>query len=182
MNTKGNVSLRKMDGCIPFGLEMDVKPYCTTDGAGAGVCITFGLWGFWFGQHTPTRCALKFLAFMCSTAPRISLFTVVENTTLELVGVVSHSGTLKSGHYVAFVKRAGHEAVPVEGETTDNETALEEVVGSVEGMVLVEQAPKTPPPLRVEQWYYVSDTQVSMVSVSKVLACEAYVLIYARRT
>ena len=33
VSSKGTVSLRKLDGCIPFGLEMDVKPYCTPDGA-----------------------------------------------------------------------------------------------------------------------------------------------------
>ena len=33
VSAKGTASLRKLDGCIPFGLEMDVKQYCTPDGA-----------------------------------------------------------------------------------------------------------------------------------------------------
>lgn len=105
-----------------------------------------------------------------------------ECTALELVGVVSHSGTLKSGHYVAYVKRvqaAAREKTP--GETS----STEEVVKLVEAVTLEERegsaAAAEGPAERVEQWFYVSDTHVNRVSVAQVLACEAYVLIYARR-
>lgn len=103
-----------------------------------------------------------------------------EGTTLDLVGVVSHSGTLKSGHYVAYVKRVGVAAPEGTGTEAASEAAsVEDVTDAVEAVTLEEQA--ADPAQRVEQWYYVSDTNVNKVSVAKVLACEAYVLFYAKR-
>lgn len=120
---------------------------------------------------------------------------VGERTTLELVGVVSHSGMLKSGHYVAYVKRVGHvvERNEAAEETAAEETAAEETAAEedtdkvvTDGMQAVSledhvDGESATPAERVEQWYYVSDTHVNKVSVAQVLACEAYVLFYARQ-
>ncbi|CAG9530968.1 unnamed protein product, partial [Cercopithifilaria johnstoni] len=94
----------------------------------------------------------------------------------SLYGVVSHSGDLSSGHYVAFIKnrypssqteRFFYEAAnlsPPDSVTACSVSELKEVIeGPCDG-----------------EWYYASDMRVSSVSETRVLAAEAYVLFYER--
>ncbi|XP_016506373.1 ubiquitin carboxyl-terminal hydrolase 2-like [Nicotiana tabacum] len=66
----------------------------------------------------------------------------------RLIGVVEHSGTMRGGHYVAYVRGAPK----ITGK--DKNTAEDFV------------------------WYYASDAYVREVSLEEVLGCEAYILFY----
>lgn len=67
-----------------------------------------------------------------------------------LVGVVEHSGTMRGGHYVAYVR----------GGERSRGKAENEKIGHV--------------------WYYASDAHVRVVSLDEVLHCEAYILFYEK--
>ncbi|XP_056355541.1 ubiquitin carboxyl-terminal hydrolase 16 isoform X4 [Oenanthe melanoleuca] len=79
----------------------------------------------------------------------------------SLYGVVEHSGTMRSGHYTAYVKmRAMNNHLSdlvLRGQSQASE--MEPVKG---------------------QWFHISDTHVQPVSVSKVLSSQAYLLFYER--
>ncbi|VDK77684.1 unnamed protein product [Litomosoides sigmodontis] len=94
----------------------------------------------------------------------------------SLYGVVSHSGDLSSGHYVAYIKnrypssqteKFFYEAanlLPPNSITTCSASELKEVIeGPCDG-----------------EWYYASDMRVNSVPESRVFAAEAYVLFYER--
>ncbi|XP_068441055.1 ubiquitin carboxyl-terminal hydrolase 16 isoform X2 [Clinocottus analis] len=73
----------------------------------------------------------------------------------SLYGIVEHSGTMRSGHYTAYVK-----VRPECHNTSSNGfTAVEPPRGS---------------------WFHISDTSVQPVSQSKVQSCQAYLLFYER--
>ncbi|MBA0765466.1 hypothetical protein Gotri_014661 [Gossypium trilobum] len=73
-----------------------------------------------------------------------------DNCNYSLVGVVEHSGTMRGGHYIAYVRG---------GEKRKGTTGID-YVGS--------------------QWYYVSDQHVRQASIEEVLRCEAYILFYEK--
>ncbi|CAL0320428.1 unnamed protein product [Lupinus luteus] len=73
-----------------------------------------------------------------------------ENYEYNLVGVVEHSGSMRGGHYVAYV-RGGQR----NGGKADKE---------VEGFT----------------WYHASDAYVREASFNEVLRCEAYILFYEK--
>ncbi|XP_053792058.1 ubiquitin carboxyl-terminal hydrolase 16 isoform X2 [Vidua chalybeata] len=79
----------------------------------------------------------------------------------SLYGVVEHSGTMRSGHYTAYVK-------------------MRAMNNHLSDLVLrgQSQASKTEPVKG--QWFHISDTHVQPVSVSKVLSSQAYLLFYER--
>lgn len=76
----------------------------------------------------------------------------------SLYGVVEHSGTMRSGHYTAYVK-----VRPECSKTSSNGLAAQ---GDAE------------PPRG--SWFHISDTSVQPVSESKVQGCQAYLLFYER--
>lgn len=80
----------------------------------------------------------------------------------SLYGVVEHSGTMRSGHYTAYVK------------TRTLNSQLSELV--LHGKVQPTSEPESPK----GQWFHVSDTHVQAVSISKVLNSQAYLLFYER--
>ncbi|XP_068036864.1 ubiquitin carboxyl-terminal hydrolase 16 isoform X7 [Anomalospiza imberbis] len=77
----------------------------------------------------------------------------------SLYGVVEHSGTMRSGHYTAYVK-------------------MRAMNNHLSDLILrgKSQASKTEPVKG--QWFHISDTHVQPVSVSKVLSSQAYLLFY----
>ncbi|VDM38115.1 unnamed protein product [Toxocara canis] len=96
----------------------------------------------------------------------------------SLYGVVSHSGDLSGGHYVAYVRSrpqsrcaqkfffqaansSQQQSHPSNGNCDDESQSSE--TSQSEG-----------------EWYYASDTRVSVVPESRVLAAEAYILFYER--
>uniref|UniRef100_A0A8C4IEP1 Ubiquitin carboxyl-terminal hydrolase 16 n=1 Tax=Dicentrarchus labrax TaxID=13489 RepID=A0A8C4IEP1_DICLA len=76
----------------------------------------------------------------------------------SLYGIVEHSGTMRSGHYTAYVK-----VRPEYPKPSSNGLAAE---GDA-------QPPRG-------SWFHISDTSVQPVSESKVQSCQAYLLFYER--
>ncbi|KAL1807171.1 hypothetical protein ACET3Z_030239 [Daucus carota] len=66
----------------------------------------------------------------------------------RLLGVVEHLGTIRGGHYVAYI-RGGLKSMEIEKANSDDYT-----------------------------WYHASDTYIRQVSFEEVLRCEAYILFY----
>ncbi|KAJ8391463.1 hypothetical protein AAFF_G00089370 [Aldrovandia affinis] len=76
----------------------------------------------------------------------------------SLYGIVEHSGTMRSGHYTAYVKaRPSTLTTSLNGPTAQGES--EALQGS---------------------WYHVSDTSVQLVPETKVQSSQAYLLFYER--
>ncbi|CAK7328449.1 unnamed protein product [Dovyalis caffra] len=73
-----------------------------------------------------------------------------ESYVYRLLGVVEHLGTMRGGHYIAYVR----------GDERSKGKAHKEHGGSV--------------------WYYTSDTHVREVSLEEVLRCDAYLLFYEK--
>ncbi|KAE8295105.1 Ubiquitin carboxyl-terminal hydrolase 16 [Larimichthys crocea] len=76
----------------------------------------------------------------------------------SLYGIVEHSGTMRSGHYTAYVK-----VRPECPKHSSNGHAAEGDAGQPRG-----------------SWFHISDTSVQPVSESKVQSCQAYLLFYER--
>ncbi|KAM9733245.1 ubiquitin carboxyl-terminal hydrolase 16 [Menidia menidia] len=75
----------------------------------------------------------------------------------SLYGIVEHSGTMRSGHYTAYVK-----VRPESPKAPSNKLSTQDDVE---------------PPGR---WFHISDTSVQPASESKVQSCQAYLLFYER--
>ncbi|XWS35136.1 hypothetical protein CRYUN_Cryun21dG0100300 [Craigia yunnanensis] len=73
-----------------------------------------------------------------------------ENCIYHLAGVVEHSGTMRGGHYIAYVRGGDKRKGKAEAEHVSS------------------------------PWYYVSDHYVRHVSLEEVLRCEAYILFYEK--
>ncbi|XP_075450039.1 ubiquitin carboxyl-terminal hydrolase 16 isoform X2 [Ascaphus truei] len=80
----------------------------------------------------------------------------------SLYGVIEHSGTMRSGHYTAYVKLRN--PCP---------RLCEMVLGGVIPEVSNGEPAKG-------HWYHISDTHVQAVPVTKVLSSQAYLLFYER--
>ncbi|KAK7882955.1 hypothetical protein WMY93_029129 [Mugilogobius chulae] len=76
----------------------------------------------------------------------------------SLYGIVEHSGTMRSGHYTAYVKVRPRRA---KSESNSN---------SAQGDTEPSQG----------SWFHISDTSVQPVSEAKALSCQAYLLFYER--
>lgn len=76
----------------------------------------------------------------------------------SLYGIVEHSGTMRSGHYTAYVK------------------ARPQVTASLSNGVGAEGDAEPPR----GSWFHISDTSVQPVTESKVQSCQAYLLFYER--
>ncbi|KAM4905474.1 ubiquitin carboxyl-terminal hydrolase 16 isoform 2-T3 [Sylvia borin] len=79
----------------------------------------------------------------------------------SLYGVVEHSGTMRSGHYTAYVK-------------------MRAMNNHLSDLVLRGQSPALETEPVKGQWFHISDHHVQPVSVSKVLSSQAYLLFYER--
>ncbi|KAL1371063.1 hypothetical protein HN51_001297 [Arachis hypogaea] len=78
-------------------------------------------------------------------------FVAEENYEYHLVGVVEHSGSMRGGHYVAYVR--GGQRNRGKADNNENESST---------------------------WYHASDAYVREVSLNEVLRCEAYILFYEK--
>ncbi|XP_042313062.1 ubiquitin carboxyl-terminal hydrolase 16 [Sceloporus undulatus] len=81
-----------------------------------------------------------------------------------LYGIVEHSGTMRSGHYTAYVK------------TRATANQLSDLV--LHGRIQQTDTEETES--AKGQWFHISDTQVKAVPISKVLNAQAYLLFYER--
>uniref|UniRef100_A0A3P9JQN2 Ubiquitin carboxyl-terminal hydrolase 16 n=1 Tax=Oryzias latipes TaxID=8090 RepID=A0A3P9JQN2_ORYLA len=106
--------------------------------------------------HFPLTLDLApYCAAKCKTNINVSSYKEDTGVLYSLYGVVEHSGTMRSGHYTAYVKvRPNHYKTLSNGLSTE-----EPSIGS---------------------WFHISDTNVQPVSESKVQSCQAYLLFYER--
>ncbi|NXK21101.1 UBP45 hydrolase, partial [Arenaria interpres] len=82
----------------------------------------------------------------------------------SLYGIVEHSGSMRGGHYAAYVKvRTPSKKLLEHISATKSVLGLKEAMGASAG-----------------QWVYVSDAHVQMVPESRVLNAQAYLLFYER--
>lgn len=82
----------------------------------------------------------------------VNIYRCIEENKYEyrLIGVVEHIGTMRGGHYVAFVRG---------GEKTGRNVDREHVRST---------------------WFHASDAYVRQTSLEEVLRCEAYILFYEK--
>ncbi|KAM4795624.1 ubiquitin carboxyl-terminal hydrolase 16 [Rhinophrynus dorsalis] len=80
----------------------------------------------------------------------------------SLYGVIEHSGTMRSGHYTAYVK-----------SRSPNPKLCDMVLRGV-----IPQVSSIEPTRG--HWYHISDSHVQAVSIAKVLSSQAYLLFYER--
>jgi ubiquitin carboxyl-terminal hydrolase 16/45 len=106
----------------------------------------------------------------------------------SLYGVVEHSGKLNSGHYVAFVK-AGQQTGKNNGRKFLGQHRLCHLNkmlqfylnnSSSEEKDVKNETINDINDHSNDKWFYVSDSQVNEVTVSRVLKCQAYILFYER--
>lgn len=81
-----------------------------------------------------------------------------------LYGVVEHSGSMRGGHYTAYVK-----------VRTPSRKLLEHITGKKNVPGLKEADSES-----ASQWVHVSDTYVQVVPESRALSAQAYLLFYER--
>lgn len=93
-------------------------------------------------------------------APAGALPPDVAARRYSLHGVVEHMGSMRGGHYVAYVRRDA--AVKKKKKKSD---------GDDDGAAT---------PTTTTSWYRASDSHVAGVSEADVLGCEAYILLYGR--
>jgi len=125
----------------------------------------------------------------------------------SLYGVVEHSGTLRSGHYTAYVKLQSSETTssqcleflqslsPSQMSVNQLVTKLRSVSvsskhhhqhqrndGESEFLTDVSDEQRQPCASLASdgRWFHISDTSVSQVKLTSVLHCQAYILFYER--
>uniref|UniRef100_A0A672LA20 Ubiquitin carboxyl-terminal hydrolase n=1 Tax=Sinocyclocheilus grahami TaxID=75366 RepID=A0A672LA20_SINGR len=84
-----------------------------------------------------------------------------ERVLYSLYGIVEHSGSMRGGHYAAYVKVRTPQRKPELRRNQKNEMGSREASFAPQG-----------------QWVYVSDTSVQTVPESRVLNSQAYLLFY----
>ncbi|KAM9805922.1 ubiquitin carboxyl-terminal hydrolase 45 isoform 1-T1 [Syngnathus typhle] len=97
------------------------------------------------------------LAPFCSASCKQNLVHG-DRVLYSLYGIVEHSGSMRGGHYTAYVKVR---APPKKSEHHRKLSGAKDYSGSSQG-----------------QWFYISDTTVQMVPESRVLLSQAYLLFY----
>lgn len=112
-------------------------------------------------RHVDFPLMLDLAPFCSATCKNVS---VGEKVLYGLYGVVEHSGSMRGGHYTAYVK-----------VRTPSRKLLEHITGkkSVPGL-------KEPDSESADQWVHVSDTYVQEVPESRALSAQAYLLFYER--
>jgi len=126
----------------------------------------------------------------------------------SLCGVVEHSGTLRSGHYTAYVKLQSSEPTPSQcveflQSLSPSQMSVNQLVAKLRSVSLSskrhqqqqqrtdgesefltgmpdEQRQPCAPLASDGRWFHISDTSVSQVKLTSVLHCQAYILFYER--
>ncbi|KAM6185674.1 ubiquitin carboxyl-terminal hydrolase 45 [Rhynchocyon petersi] len=112
-------------------------------------------------RHVDFPLMLDLAPFCSATCKNVSLG---DKVLYGLYGVVEHSGSMKGGHYTAYVK-----------VRTPSKNLLEHVTGKKNLPGLAESESES-----TGQWFHVSDAHVQMVPESRALSAQAYLLFYER--
>ncbi|KAF6116903.1 ubiquitin specific peptidase 45 [Phyllostomus discolor] len=112
-------------------------------------------------RHVDFPLILDLAPFCSATCKNVH---VGEEVLYSLYGIVEHSGSMRGGHYTAYVK-----------VRTPSRKLWERITGkkSVPGL-------KEPDSELAGQWVHVSDTYVQVVPESRALSAQAYLLFYER--
>ncbi|XP_003404375.1 ubiquitin carboxyl-terminal hydrolase 45 isoform X1 [Loxodonta africana] len=112
-------------------------------------------------RHVDFPLMLDLAPFCSATCKNVS---VGDKVLYGLYGVVEHSGSMKGGHYTAYVKvRTPSKILPEHITGKKNVPGLKESESESTG-----------------QWVHVSDTYVQVVPESRALSAQAYLLFYER--
>ncbi|TRY84621.1 hypothetical protein DNTS_001349 [Danionella cerebrum] len=106
-------------------------------------------------RHVDFPLLLDLTPFCSATCKNLSSG---EHVLYSLYGIVEHSGSMRGGHYAAYVKVRSPQRRP---EQRRNQSASREASSAPQG-----------------QWVYISDTTVQTVPESRVLNSQAYLLFY----
>ncbi|XP_037001370.2 ubiquitin carboxyl-terminal hydrolase 45 isoform X3 [Artibeus jamaicensis] len=112
-------------------------------------------------RHVDFPLVLDLAPFCSATCKNVH---IGEEVLYGLYGIVEHSGSMRGGHYTAYVK-----------VRTPSRKLWERITGkkSVPGL-------KEPDSELAGQWVHVSDTHVQVVPESRALSAQAYLLFYER--
>lgn len=97
----------------------------------------------------------------------------------SLYGIVSHSGDLSGGHYVAYV-RSRHPSLAADKFFREVAKGLLPEEAKFEPMEEFSEESTSEKASPSGSWFYVSDSRVCAVDEAKVLEAEAYILFYER--
>ncbi|XP_036622540.1 ubiquitin carboxyl-terminal hydrolase 45 isoform X1 [Trichosurus vulpecula] len=112
-------------------------------------------------RHVDFPLVLDLAPFCSVTCKNV---TSGERVLYGLYGIVEHSGSMRGGHYTAYVKVRTTSKKPLDHIVANkNIHGLKETTGASAG-----------------QWVHVSDTHVQMVPESRALNAQAYLLFYER--
>ncbi|KAG9493288.1 hypothetical protein GDO78_001276 [Eleutherodactylus coqui] len=147
-----NARKQLLISAVPASLILHLKRFCQN-----------GLTLRKINRHVDFSFILDLAPFCSVTCKNVSE-TEEKRVLYSLYGVVEHSGSMKGGHYVAYVKIR----IPFK-------KAFENISGGNHSSVLKDGAVSSS-----SQWVYISDTHVQVVSESRVLSSQAYLLFYER--
>ncbi|RWS02922.1 hypothetical protein B4U79_06214 [Dinothrombium tinctorium] len=146
------VNLRKITRAVSFPLHLDLSPFVSN--IYAPICQLLGN---------------SFASFS-------------KQINYSLYGVVEHSGSLRSGHYTAYVKlRNKNERFKTFIRNLPFCARVEEILEEIdsfpnegEDQTLTDETAKN------GRWFHISDSEVMATSVDRVLHAQAYILFYER--
>jgi len=124
----------------------------------------------------------------------ISMLQGVQNNTARprviytLYGVVEHSGTLRSGHYTAYIKvqSSTSHCLQFLQSQSPSQMSVDQLVAKLRSISKhCQHSSDSEPALMTGsasegRWFHISDTAVSQVKLANVLHCQAYILFYER--
>ncbi|XP_068087319.1 ubiquitin carboxyl-terminal hydrolase 45 isoform X2 [Hyperolius riggenbachi] len=134
-----NARKQLLISAVPANLILHLKRFCQS-----------GLTLRKISRHVDFSLILDLAPFCSATCKNV---LEEKHVVYSLYGIVEHSGSMKGGHYVAYVKIR----LPSKGPA-----------------MKVGAAPSS------SQWVYISDTHVQMVAESRVLNAQAYLLFYEK--
>ncbi|XP_008572743.1 PREDICTED: ubiquitin carboxyl-terminal hydrolase 45 [Galeopterus variegatus] len=112
-------------------------------------------------RHVDFPLMLDLAPFCSATCKNVSMG---DKVLYGLYGIVEHSGSMRGGHYTAYVK-----------VRTPSRKLSEHIIGKKNVYGLKESDSES-----AEQWVRVSDTYVQVVPESRALSAQAYLLFYER--
>ncbi|CAF3482047.1 unnamed protein product [Adineta steineri] len=136
-----------------------------------------------YGSHSEKINRFIEFPLQLDLTDRCSAQITTTSSIYTLYAVIEHSGTLRSGHYIAYIKQSmndidllnKHYSKPIDyvlanlfKSTTDNSCEINNST--------TESDPSSPP----SSWYHISDNTIHKVPENKVLEADAYVLFYRR--
>jgi hypothetical protein len=189
----GKGRLSKLDTAVKFDFQLDLGPYMAATAPGAAAAVPAADEG-----------VLPVAGVSNAGSPGAACAAADDGHSLmyDLVGVVVHMGSMKGGHYIAYVKRAllppeqqqqtttsdvGGSSDSLSKASRDSSSSRESGggIGMFANLPMVGGGNKAAAAAALaagHQWYYVSDSTVKQVNRTEVASCQPYMLMYVRRS